>query len=199
MAEESIEDIVRRIIRSTQGGIRSSHTAVTSPSSCEEELDQRFNIPRRETTLRDTSSNDQQNGGVNANTSSSISTASTLSNQYNANENYGYTNYNRRQRRAFPYSRNLGSSSRRPRSTSRSTRTEAPTLKEVIVLPKPSWNEVPKYKKKAYLQEKGYIIHCRFNANRAVLERKTTERKHNKGDLGNLAIIALNIFLKSKQ
>ena len=159
MASERIEELVRRIIHSTHGqeGIRSSHVVATSrgPRSCEEEIAERFNIPRGETSVRDPIANDdQQTEGLNC-----TSTARTLTCQYNPQENYGYTRYNRRQRRVFPYSRNgRGSSSGRPRATSTSTRTEAPALKEVILLPKPSWNEVPKYKKKAYLQERGYII-----------------------------------------
>ena len=53
MANGSIEDLVSRTIRSTQGGIHSSHVAMASPSppNCEEELN-----PGRETSECKTSS-----------------------------------------------------------------------------------------------------------------------------------------------
>ena len=47
-AQEGLEELVRRIIRSAQEGVNSSRANVTSSavSTAEEELRQRFNLPR---------------------------------------------------------------------------------------------------------------------------------------------------------
>ena len=50
-----------------------------------------------------------------------------------------------------------------------------PTLKEAILLPKLSWGKVPKYAKKANLQEKGFILDC-FPIERHWSESELKER-----------------------
>ena len=151
-AQEGLEELVRRIIRSAQEGVNSSRANVTSSavSTAEEELRQRFNLPRgtgRSETATSTT------GSCSASTANN-----SLSLQNNPQENYGYTNSRRQRRlRQAPYhSRNRGSSTTRPQ-TANATKLP-PTLKEAILLPKPSWKKVPKYAKKADLQERGFII-----------------------------------------
>ena len=139
----SIENLVRRIIRSAVQEPSADRQQLQNRQEFhtqEDELNHRFNIPRLATPQVEAPA-------VQASTES-------LQSQYNSQENYGYTQ-NRRQRRRVPYSRATSSSRGRPAPK---TRIEPPTLKEVILLPKSSWQVVPKYKKKAELHEKNFIV-----------------------------------------
>ena len=60
----------------------------------------------------------------------------------------------------LPYARNNQTPSSSTSSLSRQTtkREEPPVFKEVILLPKPEFAEVPKYKRKSELHKHGYIL-----------------------------------------
>ena len=163
-AEEGIEELVRRIIRSAQEGINTSRANVASNvSTPDEELRRRFNLPRRsETTTSSTNS-----------CSTSTETLTSLQYTYNPQENYGHTNPRRQRRQAPYYSRNRGRPVTRPQTATAPK--YPPTLKEAILLPKPSWGKVPKYAKKANLQEKGFILDC-FPTERHWSESELKER-----------------------
>ena len=107
MAEEGIEELVRRIIRSVQEGINTSRANVASNvSTPDEELRRRFNLPRRsETTTSSTNS-----------CSTSTETLTSLQYTYNPQENYGHTNPRRQRRQAPYYSRNRGRPVTRPQT-----------------------------------------------------------------------------------
>jgi hypothetical protein len=180
----TVENLVRRIISETNSfpsPVRGTTSqSVDSPFvSPEEELNRRFNIPRNpqlQQSRQDAtipSGSTQQcaqpeiTNSLNGRTDlSGASQLQSLSTRYNPQQNYGYTNYNNNSRRrrtprgqstSLPYSRNRTSTSRQMRQSS-STRSEAPTLKEVILLPKPGFTDVPKYKKKYELNKDGLIF-----------------------------------------
>lgn len=149
----SVENLVRRIIGSMQ--------------QSEDELNRRFNIPRGPVGQSQSSSTGAPptsvpSGSLSApvcTETSGTSQTHVLARQYEPQRNYGYTNYNRRTprtvRSSTPYVRT-------PRSQSSakqvSKRVEPPSSKEVMLLPKPGYNEVPKYQKKADLHKQGLIL-----------------------------------------
>ena len=105
MAEEGLEELVRRFIRSAQEGVNTSRANVASNESTPyEELRRRFNFPRRsETTTSSTNS-----------CSTSTETLTSLQCTYNPQENYCHTNPRRQRRQASYYSRNQGRPVTRP-------------------------------------------------------------------------------------
>ena len=165
---DNIESLVRRIVQSVNGAGSDSQTpnrnatptsnanapAEGSELNPEEELYSRFNIPRAVSSAARTQS------AITA--TSTITTASAVAQRFNPQTNYGYTGRARRQRAAAlpsrPYTRTQGRGRGRGASPSARTRVDPPSLKEVILLPKPSINTVPKYAVKAELHKKGFIM-----------------------------------------
>ena len=152
---ENIDNIVRRILRSIRDGPEANNSDTSNasrpstsvqPKDLQEELYARFDIPR---------SMPQPPA------SSTFTTASAVAQRFNPNSNYGYTGRSRRAcssaSSSRPYPLNATSSGRSS-YRNRGTRVEPPTLKEIILLPSPSTNIVPKYAAKADLHKRGFIM-----------------------------------------
>ncbi len=152
----NIENIVRWIVQSYNNGPPSDHqnrgknasseaqAAVQDPQT--QELHQRFNIPRTAVQC------------VPPAITPRFTSASVVTQQFNPQNNYGYTGRGRAAQRertvsSSPYNLSKGRSCGKGTKSSSRARVEPPTLKEVILLPKPSINSVPKYSAKVDLHK----------------------------------------------
>ena len=150
---ENLEQLVRRIVHSvnrnetsnSNGNGSASNSVENRASTVEEELNQRFLLPR----------------GVPSNDSTH---AQDVTAQFNPNNNYGYTNYRSRQpsrQRNTPYgfSRQETSTSRASysRRGSRERPAKVSTMKGVILLPHPTTMKVAKFHHKLRPQRCGLI------------------------------------------
>ena len=147
---------MRRILHNVNGDNSeiSSNSVQNGHNSVQEELNQRFSLPR----------NPRDAGNVNP------SPAQGVAETFNPNQNYGYSNYRSRQpsrQRNSPYAfSRQRTSAGRPGNSRRDSRErpEAPAVKEVILLPRPTATKVPKFHYKLTLQQCGLISDgCAFN------------------------------------
>ena len=153
----NLEELVRRIVHSVNRNETShsndngstSNSVQNRASTVEEELNERFLIPR----------------GAHSNDSTR---AQDVAAQFNPNNNYGYTNYRSRQpsrQRNTPYGfSRQRTSTLRPSYSRRDTRerpaevsTMKEAMKEVILLPHPTTRKFPKFHHKLRLQQCGLI------------------------------------------
>ena len=153
----NLEELVRRIVHSVNRNETShsndngstSNSVQNRASTVEEELNERFLIPR----------------GAHSNDSTR---AQDVAAQFNPNNNYGYTNYRSRQpsrQRNTPYGfSRQRTSTLRPSYSRRGTRerpaevsTMKEAMKEVILLPHPTTRKFPKFHHKLRLQQCGLI------------------------------------------
>lgn len=136
----NLETLVRRIVSSVSSVQHNDNVSSSPAANVEEEINQRFQIPRGPRSV--------------SQPQSSTSTAGTaLAAHFNPSSNYGFTSSRTRrcrQQRNLPYQSRQRTSSRRSWEKRSST---GVTLKEVILLPRPSHSKIPKFNSKLKLQE----------------------------------------------
>ena len=166
---QNLEELVRRIVSSVHNLTESSNTVVSGNNAggsgntsnpmvnnVADEINQRFLLPRAST--------------------STVTTATATG--FNANNDYSYPNYRSRPRQRNPpheISRQRTPATQRTNFSRRGSRrarerSETSTLKEVILLPRPTHSKVPKYRGKLNFQECGLISDgCAFDRSSTIV------------------------------
>ena len=170
-ADRSVASVVG-LVRRTIGSLQQQQAQVAQqPQSAEQELNHRFNIPRGSPSNPVCVA-----GGQSAPTSQVASVSlgplpcqnpegDALASNFNPQQNYGYSNYNRRARRAprstaalYTQRRSSNTARFQPQTHSKPNHRVEPPFKEIILLPNPGYSKVPKYKKKVELHKQGFIL-----------------------------------------
>ncbi len=169
----SVEGLVRRIVGSLPSLQQVQPERTEHAQDPQDELNHRFNIPRGPVGESQSAPNGPptslvplgRSTGSDRSENSRTPEGDVLARSFNPQQNYGYTNYNRRARMparspAAPYTQSRPGSScvQRQFTNKPSQRVEPPTFKEVILLPKPTYDKVPKYKRKVELHKQGLIL-----------------------------------------
>lgn len=160
---ENLEGLVRTIVASVTSSSRESQ----EPDNCrqdrqarrpgpstsvEDEISCRFGIPRRGGGAGSSSGTSTETS-INTNTRSQYRD---LSQYFQPSENYGYrqargSRQGRQRRRASPYQNPQ-------RNPSQSKLDSTPVIKEIVLLPNPDIDKIPKFQNKVQLNEHGLIV-----------------------------------------